>query len=166
MLYPTRTRSFWINWSGRRIKFPRKLRPKQAPTLLSSWQQSPRPSSDSKCIAQDIGLEASNQIIPASTQSRKEMPDSHRIQSLTRRSNILEETLEVFFSMECLVATAYLEAAVPFFYGCYIVIMVFLPSARYHSEMTGITSENMGSKVQILLLLVYFKYFRSWYSSC
>ncbi|KAJ8535169.1 hypothetical protein ON010_g13569 [Phytophthora cinnamomi] len=78
--------------------------------------------------------------------------DSHRAQSSARRSNVLRETLEVLFSMECLVATAYLEAAVPFFYSCYIVIMVFFPSAQYHSELVGITSDNMGSKVRVLLL--------------
>ncbi|GMF38506.1 unnamed protein product [Phytophthora fragariaefolia] len=76
-----------------------------------------------------------------------------RKQSLsTSRQSVLQESLEVLFSMECLVATAYLEAVIPFAYSCYVVIMVFLPNARYHTEMTGITSENMRSRIIFLLL--------------
>ncbi|POM81394.1 Hypothetical protein PHPALM_644 [Phytophthora palmivora] len=71
---------------------------------------------------------------------------------LASRNTILRETLEVLFSIECLVVTAYLEAAIPFFYSTYIVIMIYLPSAQYHSEMNGITSENVGSKVLYLNL--------------
>ncbi|KAG3077100.1 hypothetical protein PI124_g14493 [Phytophthora idaei] len=49
--------------------------------------------------------------------------------------------------MECLVVTAYLEAAIPLFYTAYILAMMHLPSAPCHTEMNGVTSENAGSTV-------------------
>ncbi|OWZ20593.1 hypothetical protein PHMEG_0004972 [Phytophthora megakarya] len=69
-----------------------------------------------------------------------------------KRITVLRETLEVLFSIECLVVTTYLEAAIPFFYSAYIVTMTYLPNARYHSEMNNITSDNVGSKVLNLIL--------------
>eukprot|EP00644_Phytophthora_capsici_P001138 jgi/Phyca11/129645/e_gw1.86.44.1 len=68
---------------------------------------------------------------------------SHR---LNHRA-ILRESLEILFTTECIVVTAYLEAIVPFFYCCYMLVMVHLPTARYHMEMADVTVENVGSTV-------------------
>ncbi|KAG6969450.1 hypothetical protein JG687_00003187 [Phytophthora cactorum] len=61
--------------------------------------------------------------------------------------NILREALEVLFTTECLVVAAYLEAVVPLFYSGYMLVMVHFPSAQYHSEMVGVTRENVGATV-------------------
>ncbi|OWZ02928.1 hypothetical protein PHMEG_00025426 [Phytophthora megakarya] len=65
----------------------------------------------------------------------------------TPSESILRESLEVIFTIECLVVTAYLEAIVPFFYTLYMLVMVYLPSAPYHTEMNGVTHENVGYTV-------------------
>eukprot|EP00644_Phytophthora_capsici_P001136 jgi/Phyca11/129692/e_gw1.86.45.1 len=67
--------------------------------------------------------------------------------NLEKRSTSLHDALEMLFTTECVVITAYLEAVVPIFYCNYIVFMVNLPSAQYHSEMAGVSRENVGSTV-------------------
>ncbi|KAG3182405.1 hypothetical protein PC128_g14706 [Phytophthora cactorum] len=59
----------------------------------------------------------------------------------------LRDSLEVLFSVECLVLTSYLEAVIPLFYTTYILVMVHLPSAKYHTEMVGITTENVSARI-------------------
>ncbi|RLN78316.1 hypothetical protein BBJ28_00015653 [Nothophytophthora sp. Chile5] len=61
-------------------------------------------------------------------------------------------TLEALFTSECIVLTAYLETVIPIFYGNFMLIMVRLPSAKYHTELTGVTGENVGTKVNTVFL--------------
>jgi hypothetical protein len=63
------------------------------------------------------------------------------------QSTILRDSLELLFAIECLVVAAYLEVYMPFFYATYILVMARLPSAQFHSEMAGVTPENVGSTV-------------------
>ncbi|KAI9985479.1 hypothetical protein PInf_004841 [Phytophthora infestans] len=49
--------------------------------------------------------------------------------------------------MECLVIASYLETVIPFFYTVYILVIVHLPSARYHFELVGIILDNVGATV-------------------
>ncbi|KAG7392176.1 hypothetical protein PHYPSEUDO_001899 [Phytophthora pseudosyringae] len=76
-----------------------------------------------------------------------EKRNSH-LQPLPIHPTVLRESLEVLFTIECLVVTAYLEAVIPFFYTAYMLVMVHLPSAPYHTEMNGVTRENVGSTVR------------------
>eukprot|EP00644_Phytophthora_capsici_P001817 jgi/Phyca11/107949/e_gw1.14.527.1 len=66
----------------------------------------------------------------------------------SRYSGILSETLEMLFTSECLVLSEYLEFVIPILYGNYTVMMANLPNAQYHSEMHGITSENVSQKLR------------------
>ncbi|EGZ13730.1 hypothetical protein PHYSODRAFT_335469 [Phytophthora sojae] len=59
----------------------------------------------------------------------------------------LRDSLEVLFTVECLVVTAYLEAVIPLFYTAYILVMVHLPSSRYHTEMVGMTPDNVVARI-------------------
>ncbi|KAF1780597.1 hypothetical protein GQ600_856 [Phytophthora cactorum] len=63
----------------------------------------------------------------------------------SKDSNILLESLQILFTTECLVTTAYLEAFMPLFYSSYMVLMVHLPNVRYHLEMAKVTRENIVS---------------------
>eukprot|EP00644_Phytophthora_capsici_P013096 jgi/Phyca11/101253/e_gw1.5.616.1 len=63
------------------------------------------------------------------------------------KRKVLRDGLEILFTTECLIVTAYLEAAVPILYSGYVVAMVHFPSAQYHSEMAGITRENVNLTV-------------------
>ncbi|GMF51413.1 unnamed protein product [Phytophthora fragariaefolia] len=60
---------------------------------------------------------------------------------------ILKEALEALFTIECIILTAYLEAAIPWFYCCYVLVLVNFPSAQYHTEMASITRENAAERV-------------------
>ncbi|RLN91608.1 hypothetical protein BBJ28_00010019 [Nothophytophthora sp. Chile5] len=71
---------------------------------------------------------------------------------VTMHSNILEETLEAVFTSECLVLTAYLEAVIPVFYGNFMLVMVNVPSAKYHIELQGVTSDSVSVTVQTLFI--------------
>ncbi|KAE9237052.1 hypothetical protein PF004_g8675 [Phytophthora fragariae] len=70
-------------------------------------------------------------------------PDKERKGSQRERPAIIRETLEALFTTECIVLTAYLEAIIPFFYCSYMLVMVQLPSSRFHTEMAGVTSDNV-----------------------
>ncbi|KAL3667560.1 hypothetical protein V7S43_007114 [Phytophthora oleae] len=89
--------------------------------------------------------------------SDKIQPADHskaRLQdSGSHRPTILLEVFETLFTTECLVVTAYLEAFMPLFYCSYMVVMVNLQSAQYHTEMKGITRDNVV--VTILPLFVF-----------
>ncbi|KAG1698668.1 hypothetical protein DVH05_014625 [Phytophthora capsici] len=63
------------------------------------------------------------------------------------KRKVLRDGPEILFTTECLIVTAYLEAAVPILYSGYVVAMVHFPSAQYHSEMAGITRENVNLTV-------------------
>ncbi|RLN27119.1 hypothetical protein BBJ28_00022595 [Nothophytophthora sp. Chile5] len=52
--------------------------------------------------------------------------------------------------VHCIVLTAYLETFIPVFYGNFMLIMVRLPSAKYHTELTGVTAENVGTEVHTI----------------
>ncbi|RLN27118.1 hypothetical protein BBJ28_00022596, partial [Nothophytophthora sp. Chile5] len=86
------------------------------------------------------------------TISTEETQPAENLSLLTTHCNILGETLEALFTSECIVLTAYLETFIPVFYGNFMLIMVRLPSAKYHTELTGVTAENVGTEVHTVFL--------------
>ncbi|GMF13333.1 unnamed protein product [Phytophthora lilii] len=68
------------------------------------------------------------------------------------QSRILQRVVEILFTTECLVLTEYLESFIPLFYANFICIIVQLPSAQYHTELEGITQENVRDTVQSVFL--------------
>ncbi|KAL4133991.1 hypothetical protein PRIC2_004305 [Phytophthora ramorum] len=58
--------------------------------------------------------------------------------------NILSETLDVLFTSECHLLTEYLESVIPLLYGSFILLVVHLPSAKYHVDLVGINRDNVG----------------------
>ncbi|KAL3667600.1 hypothetical protein V7S43_007154 [Phytophthora oleae] len=74
--------------------------------------------------------------------------ENFRAPSQTQQSELLRDSLKILFTAECHVLSEYLESVVPILYATYIMVMVHLPSARYHSEMTGLTRDNVNDKVK------------------
>ncbi|EEY62852.1 uncharacterized protein PITG_15284 [Phytophthora infestans T30-4] len=68
------------------------------------------------------------------------------------RPTILVESLETLLTTECLLITAYLEAFLPLFYCCYLLVMTQLPNAKFHTEMTGVNRENVVATILPLLI--------------
>jgi hypothetical protein len=64
----------------------------------------------------------------------------------------LQEALEALFTAECLVLAEYLETFIPILYANYILVMVHLPSTKYHQEMQGVTAEHVGRTVESVFL--------------
>eukprot|EP00644_Phytophthora_capsici_P001147 jgi/Phyca11/129617/e_gw1.86.98.1 len=64
----------------------------------------------------------------------------------------LRSTLTTLFTIECMVMAEYTEFVIPLLYGQYIIMMVHLPSAQYHTELAGVTEENVGSTVQTMII--------------
>ncbi|RLN37438.1 hypothetical protein BBJ28_00025981, partial [Nothophytophthora sp. Chile5] len=73
-------------------------------------------------------------------------------ETVATHSEILGETLATLFTSECIVLTEYLESVIPIFYASFMLIMVHLPSAQYHTELAGITPETVSSTVQAVFL--------------
>ncbi|KAG1694343.1 hypothetical protein DVH05_005041 [Phytophthora capsici] len=67
--------------------------------------------------------------------------------SNSKKSLLLRESLETLFTMECLVIASYLEAVIPLFYAVYVLVVIHLRTAPYHTELRGITRENVGTTV-------------------
>ncbi|KAF1778406.1 hypothetical protein GQ600_4277 [Phytophthora cactorum] len=72
---------------------------------------------------------------------------SSRKQSAVNTSIVLQEALEVLFTSECLVLTEYMEVIVPTVYGIFVLTMVYLPSAKYHTELAGVNGDNVTNVV-------------------
>ncbi|GMF30688.1 unnamed protein product [Phytophthora fragariaefolia] len=64
----------------------------------------------------------------------------------------LRKTLSIMFTIECIVLSEYVEFVIPLLYSNYVVMMVNLPSARYHTEMAGVSEANVGSTVQAVII--------------
>ncbi|KAK1942792.1 hypothetical protein P3T76_005429 [Phytophthora citrophthora] len=79
--------------------------------------------------------------------SDKIQPTQSRQHSRSHRPRILLEAFETLFTTECLIVTAYLEAFMPLFYCSYMMVMVNLQSAQYHTEMKGITRDNVVATI-------------------
>jgi hypothetical protein len=82
------------------------------------------------------------------TQSSKQESKTN----LPQRHLLLQETLEVLFASECIVLTEYLEVFVPVLYGTFILAMAHLPAGRYHTELEGVTSDNVGGIVSRMFI--------------
>ncbi|GMF51412.1 unnamed protein product [Phytophthora fragariaefolia] len=67
-------------------------------------------------------------------------------------SNTLQEGLEALFTLECLVLASYLQTSIAMFYANFVVVMVYLPSARYHTELQGVTPENVEDTVKSIFI--------------
>ncbi|ETI55353.1 hypothetical protein F441_01936 [Phytophthora nicotianae CJ01A1] len=44
------------------------------------------------------------------------------------------------------------------FYANFVVMMIYLPSARYHSELLGLTPENVGETVKSVFIFGYLEF--------
>ncbi|KAG1705632.1 hypothetical protein DVH05_003333 [Phytophthora capsici] len=75
--------------------------------------------------------------------------------SVVDNSGALQEALEVLFTSEILILTEYLEVIVPVLYGTFVLAMVHLPSAQYHTEMEGVTRENVYSTVSRMFIYAF-----------
>ncbi|KAL3667558.1 hypothetical protein V7S43_007112 [Phytophthora oleae] len=74
------------------------------------------------------------------------------------RSNILRDGLQALFTSECLVLASYLHTSIAMFYATFIVVMVYLPSARYHTELRGVTRENVAATVESVFIFGAFEF--------
>ncbi|KAG3167621.1 hypothetical protein PI126_g3751 [Phytophthora idaei] len=71
---------------------------------------------------------------------------------VTQHKGILRESLEVMFTVECILLSAFLDAFVPFFYGIFMYVMVNFQSTKYHSELTGVTAETIGDVIDSIFV--------------
>ncbi|KAJ8525712.1 hypothetical protein ON010_g15401 [Phytophthora cinnamomi] len=95
-----------------------------------------------------------NVIFPAPTYDSRSKTDSKRqsrsqfdSKSATPHVNILREALEVLFTTECLILSTVIDAFVPLCYGIYLLVLVHLQSAKYHTELAGATTATIGDVV-------------------
>lgn len=76
----------------------------------------------------------------------------HPVPVLNEPSSLLSDLLRVLFTTECLVLAEYLEATIPALYAFYLMIMVRLPNAQFHSELQGLDVTNVQAQVAPILL--------------
>ncbi|KAG7388227.1 hypothetical protein PHYPSEUDO_012885 [Phytophthora pseudosyringae] len=70
----------------------------------------------------------------------------------TLDTEILHESLEMLFTTECIFLTEYFESIIPLIYASFVLMMVHRPSAKYHTELAGVTTENVSSTVTSVLV--------------
>jgi hypothetical protein len=140
-----------MNRSSQSASPQQKGRP-QRPTRFATVV--PLPTSE-KIIKTDRSLAAPSTPAKAAICS----PKTHRIDnplevetarkrgSTINVANILDESLEVLFTSECLVLTEYVEIIIPIIYALFLLVTIHLTSAQYHNEMEGVTLDNVGGMV-------------------
>ncbi|KAG7388230.1 hypothetical protein PHYPSEUDO_012888 [Phytophthora pseudosyringae] len=89
-------------------------------------------------------LSTSSSVVPSDCIAPKMTPEPP--------SEVLSETLRLLFTTECLILAEYLEAVMPFLYACFILVMVELPNAQYHSELDGVNEQNVHARVQSIFV--------------
>ncbi|POM71424.1 Hypothetical protein PHPALM_12015 [Phytophthora palmivora] len=80
-------------------------------------------------------------------QSSRKIASTRNTISVSSKSIVLRKTLQILFTSECLILSEYLEIFVPTVYGTFIMAMINLPSAQYHTDLVGITHENVAGVV-------------------
>ncbi|KAE9016322.1 hypothetical protein PF011_g7204 [Phytophthora fragariae] len=97
---------------------------------------------------------ARTSVFPASTTEDPsgDRRSSRRSSLMYRRSNILREGLEALFTSECLVLASYLHTSIALFYASFVEVMVYLPSARYHTELRDVTPDNVQDTVKFVFV--------------
>ncbi|OWY92053.1 hypothetical protein PHMEG_00039096 [Phytophthora megakarya] len=111
------------------------------PTSPRHWSASVLPFGPTKKISIQI---------PNSCRSHEE--DSIAAVPSVQHIATLRKTLANLFTIECMVLAEYVEFIIPLLYGNYVLMMVRLPSARYHSELAGVTKENAGCTVETVFI--------------
>ncbi|GMF32834.1 unnamed protein product [Phytophthora fragariaefolia] len=111
-------------------------------------------TSATKATVLSLGINRKSTVYPLSSSmaSLKSSTSKEAIRSVESpvsepSQRLLQESLETLFTIECLVVASYLEAVIPLFYTSYILMVVRLPSASYHTEMMGIAPQNAGVTV-------------------
>ncbi|OWZ06419.1 LOW QUALITY PROTEIN: hypothetical protein PHMEG_00021328 [Phytophthora megakarya] len=99
--------------------------------------------SRSKVVAQGVTVSTSLPSSPKKNDISAGVHRNSRKLSLVTASMVLNEALEVLFTSECLVLTEYMEVIVPMVYGLFVLAMVRLPSAKYHTELAEVNNENV-----------------------
>lgn len=54
--------------------------------------------------------------------------------------------------VRCLVLAPYLHTSIALFYASFVVVMVYLPSARYHTELSDVTPDNVQDTVKSVFI--------------
>ncbi|KAG7383987.1 hypothetical protein PHYPSEUDO_003156 [Phytophthora pseudosyringae] len=149
----------------------------EAPHSINCWpgfegsmsctsKHSPKPTSPLKKFQQLLRRNHSNSVHPTTaapswrrsirlqTSELSISRDGSMVTSASRalNANVLREALAVLYTMECLVLTAYLEAFIPLFYGNYMMVMVNLPNAKYHTELKNVTRQNVSYTATVVFL--------------
>ncbi|KAG7383975.1 hypothetical protein PHYPSEUDO_003144 [Phytophthora pseudosyringae] len=119
-------------------------------TPPNSISPSPSHISGTKCIHQAV-------VHPKTAAPTKDRKSSDKTASSSGALSVsqqraLRHMLEVLFTSECIILTEYLEFVIPMLYGTFMVVAVHLPSAKYHTELEGITQENVGGTVKSLFV--------------
>ncbi|KAE9356124.1 hypothetical protein PF008_g3757 [Phytophthora fragariae] len=120
---------------------------------MSKYESVPYLSQSPQSTGWTAAKRASAKIYAVSTMNSIPTKTSHkstasRTQSVLSSysvpsSRILQRTLETMFMTECLILTEYLESFTPALYCTFLLVMVRLPSAKYHTELDGITQDNV-----------------------
>jgi hypothetical protein len=87
-------------------------------------------------------------VPPAGLDHRRALERAWLSSTVNGNPGVLHEALGALFTAECLVLTEYLEAVLPILHGNAILVLVHFPSAQYHTEMDGVTQENVAGTVR------------------
>ncbi|GMF09888.1 unnamed protein product [Phytophthora lilii] len=123
----------------------------------------PKAHCSGKCWSQHCfhGKVAANplpiNVIPEATRIKSTSKAHMTKKQLTANTSIiLNEALETLFTSECLVLSEWMEIAVPVVYGTFVLAMTFFPSAQYHTELAGISRDNIvdvASRIYLYALM-------------
>lgn len=111
------------------------------------------PSKPDVFVVHTKGLARVHPVVPMKAVENRVRRETQRYYSAERKSFILQETLETMFTSECHVLTEYLESIIPVLYGCFVLMIVRLPNAKYHLDIEGITRENATATVHSVFVL-------------
>lgn len=119
-------------------------------TKLTQTRASTASKSRWSCLRRNVKTIVPSTVISTTTVVKParnpEEPDATKPLDTTASPHrkILSETLGVLFTSECLLLTEYLESIIPILYGNFILLVVNLPSAPYHTDLIGVNRENVG----------------------
>eukprot|EP00644_Phytophthora_capsici_P019646 jgi/Phyca11/133656/e_gw1.623.2.1 len=116
-------------------------------TILEQLNQFLDPIEENKSF-----LTAVSRICRCGDKFQKQNRKKIQIRSCLHHNLATGTPLEILFTVECILLSAFLDAVVPHFYGIFMFVMVNFQSVKYHSELTGVTKETIGDVVDSIFV--------------
>lgn len=103
-----------------------------------------------------IGVQPDNNLAIPPTSST-DISTLEKYQLSKQKTLLLKKTLQLLRRTEILLLVEYVECAIPVLYGIYLLILFYLPNAKYYPELNGRDAREVHQSVSRIMIYAMFE---------